>query len=89
VKWNNDYDPRTPVIRLVKHRVDGRSVLFVGDAASKLGSGRPGSWSQFDEGFRLSSLKVETTRLFKGEQLRQTTFLGWRDDMGPEEVVLE
>ncbi len=36
MKWNNDYDPRTPVIRLVKHRVDGRSALFVGDAASKL-----------------------------------------------------
>jgi bifunctional non-homologous end joining protein LigD len=23
------------------------------------------------------------------EQLRQTTFLGWRDDKTPEEVVLE
>jgi ATP-dependent DNA ligase len=23
------------------------------------------------------------------EQLRQTTFLGWRDDKNPEEVVLE
>jgi bifunctional non-homologous end joining protein LigD len=23
------------------------------------------------------------------EQLRQTTFLGWRDDKSPEEVVIE
>ena len=25
----------------------------------------------------------------EGEQLRQTTFLGWRDDKGPEEVGLK
>jgi ATP-dependent DNA ligase len=25
----------------------------------------------------------------EGDQLRQTTFLGWRDDKSPEEVLLE
>jgi bifunctional non-homologous end joining protein LigD len=33
--------------------------------------------------------EVEYAELTAAEQLRQTTFLGWRDDKKPKEVVLE
>jgi bifunctional non-homologous end joining protein LigD len=33
--------------------------------------------------------EIEYAELTDDEQLRQTTFLGWRDDKNPEEVVLE
>lgn len=33
--------------------------------------------------------EVEFAEMTADEQLRQTTFLGWRDDKKPEEVVLE
>jgi ATP-dependent DNA ligase len=32
---------------------------------------------------------VEFAEMTAYEQLRQTTFLGWRNDKKPEEVVLE
>ena len=32
--------------------------------------------------------EVAFAKWIEGEQLRQTTFLGWRDDKNPEEVVL-
>ncbi|MBV9274268.1 MAG: hypothetical protein JO333_10270 [Verrucomicrobia bacterium] len=33
--------------------------------------------------------EVAYAEITADEQLRQTTFLGWRDDKKPEEVVLE
>jgi bifunctional non-homologous end joining protein LigD len=33
--------------------------------------------------------ELEYAELTANEQLRQTTFLGWRDDKKPKEVVLE
>jgi bifunctional non-homologous end joining protein LigD len=33
--------------------------------------------------------EIECTELTADDQLRQTTFLGWRDDKNPPEVVLE
>ena len=33
--------------------------------------------------------EIEYAELTDDEQLRQTTFLGWRDDKKPKEVVLE
>jgi bifunctional non-homologous end joining protein LigD len=33
--------------------------------------------------------EVEYTKITADDQLRQTTFLGWRDDKKAEEVVLE
>jgi bifunctional non-homologous end joining protein LigD len=33
--------------------------------------------------------EIEYAELTADEQLRQTTFLGWRDDKDPKEVVLE
>jgi bifunctional non-homologous end joining protein LigD len=33
--------------------------------------------------------EIEYTELTADEQLRQTTFLGWRDDKRPEDIVLE
>jgi ATP dependent DNA ligase C terminal region. len=33
--------------------------------------------------------EIAYTEWTEGEQLRQTTFLGWRDDKSPEEVVQE
>jgi len=34
-------------------------------------------------------LRNRICRINRDEQLRQTTFLGWRDDRNPKEVVLE
>jgi bifunctional non-homologous end joining protein LigD len=33
--------------------------------------------------------EIEYAELTVDEQLRQTTFLGWRDDKRPEDIVLE
>jgi bifunctional non-homologous end joining protein LigD len=33
--------------------------------------------------------EIEYAELTADDQLRQTTFLGWRDDKKPKEVVLE
>jgi bifunctional non-homologous end joining protein LigD len=33
--------------------------------------------------------EIEYAELTADEQLRQTTFLGWRDDKSPEDIVLE
>jgi hypothetical protein len=47
---------------------------------------RDGSFEWIDEGARLLRIQSETDE-YDGE-LRQTTFLGWRDDKDPKEVVI-